>query len=64
MKQTLNLEQKTSKFVALSEQELRETEGGIIGWITLAIVAIIAIGCATDGDPETVTRVNGHRVGN
>ncbi|MFJ1322786.1 class IIb bacteriocin, lactobin A/cerein 7B family [Capnocytophaga canis] len=49
---------------ALNAQELKEIEGGWVVWAVIGIIAIIAYCAATDGNPDTVTRVNGRRVGN
>lgn len=51
MKQTLNLEQKALKFKdfeVLSEQELRETEGGLLAEILIGIAIAATVEIMSD----------------
>lgn len=58
----MNLE--NFKVEELSAQEKRETEGGIWGALIFLAMCIIGYRFATDGNSNTVLRIDGEQVGN
>ena len=49
--------------VELNAQEMKETEGGFWGLLIVGIILLAAVIFANDDNPDTITTVNGTRVG-
>ena len=49
--------------VELNAQEMKETEGGFWGLLIIGIILLAAVIFANDDNPNTITTVNGTRVG-